>query len=378
VKSALTIALICAALGSLFSMPARAAQADELYRAGVAARFDQRFDEAFRLLIRALRLQRENADIRVQLGFAQSAAGRLDEARAAFEQAVFYAPDYVDAHLGLARLAFWRGDPDEAGKHLATARRVDPGNAEAVLLAQQLAHARAPSDRTWRFDIGATASDLSDALPAWKERTITLSRKVSADLTLAAAVRSAARFGAADSYFEGRIDYRFNQEIRAWLFVGSTPSADFLPKTALGIGASAKVGQNQGWFGPSVLSGEIATFHYRDDDIIRLNPAVQLYLLERRAWVTLQAVATSSAKAGWSGGYVVRGDHKLNDRLRIFAGYGDAPDLSDGEVIASRSMFGGIAVALSDCVSAVLSASRTELDGAYSRNEASLAISVEF
>ena len=133
-----------------------------------------------------------------------------------------------------------------------------------------------------------------------------------------------------------------------------------------------------GWFGPSVLSGEVAYFHYPDDDVIRINPALQLYLLEGRAWLTLQVIATSSESAGWTGGYVARGDLQLDDRLRIFAGYGDAPDLSDGKIIPSRSMFGGIAIAITDRVSAVLSLARTELEGAYSRNEAGLGISVEF
>jgi YaiO family outer membrane protein len=375
---AFTVVLTFVALASLFPMPVCAGEVDDLYRGGVAARLDQRFEAAVDLLSRAAQLQPENADIWVQLGFARSAAGQLDEARAAFEQAVLLAPGYVDAHLGLARLAFWRGDLDEAGQRLATVRRLDPGNEEAALVAQQVADARAVSHRVWRLDMGASASDLSDALPGWREGTVSLSRRVNTEMTVAAAVRSAERFGAADSYFEGRIDYRFDQKIRAWLFAGATPSADFLPQSALGIGASAKIGEDGEGFGPAVLSGEIANFHYSDDDVTRINPALQIYLFKGRAWMSVQGIATFSAKAGWSGGYVARGDIKLDDRLRIFAGYGDAPDLSNGETIASRSMFGGIAIALSDRVSAVLSLTRTELDGAYSRNEAGLAIGVAF
>ena len=75
---------------------------------------------------------------------------------------------------------------------------------------------------------------------------------------------------------------------------------------------------------------------------------------------------------------MARGDLKLDDRLRIFAGYGDAPDLSDGRTIASRSVFGGIAMAISDRVAATLSLTRTELTGAYSRTEAGLGVSVKF
>lgn len=365
-------------LGLLFLAPAGAGQVDEMYRAGVTARLEQRFDEAAGLLARASRLQPENADIWVQLGFALSAAGQWQEARAAFEQAVMLAPAYADAHRGLARLAFWRGDLDEAGQRLATARALDPRNEETALLERQVALARAASDRSWRLDIGASASDLSGALPSWKEGSVRLSRKVSPDVRLAAAVRAAERFGASDRYFEVRLDYQLDPKIRAWLFAGSTPSADFLPETALGVGASVKAGDGKGWLGPAVLSGEIAYFHYRDDDVVRLNPAVQLYLFQGRAWVTLHAIITSSAKAGWTGGHVARGDLQLNDRLRIFVGHGDAPDLSDGQIIPSRSLFGGIALAISDRVSAVLSLTRTELKGAYRRNDAGLAIAVEF
>ncbi len=376
-RSALVLALVLVSSVSPFCPSAGAAPADELYRAGVAARLEKRFDEAAGLLARASRLQPDNADIWVQLGLALSVAGKRDAARSAFEKAIFLAPDYVDAHLGLARLAFWRGDLAEAGERLATARRCEPDNKEVAILDQQVAAARAAA-RVWRLDIGGNASDLSDALPAWTEGSVALSRKIGPNMTVAALVKMAERFGATDSYFEGRLDYRFSDRFGARLFAGATPDADFLPEYAAGVGASLKVGADDGRFGPSVLSADIAYFRYRDDAVVRIDPALQHYLLGGRAWLTLQLIATSSNKTDWSGGYVVRGDLRLADGVRVFAGLGDAPDLSGGTVIASRSLFGGVAIALSDRVSAVLSLSRTDLEGSYSRQEAAVGISVAF
>ena len=70
-----------------------------------------------------------NADAWVQLGFLRSATGEAKEAGAAFQRALGIAPDYDDAKIGLAQLAYRSGDVDGAREWLrrvSQARLQDP------------------------------------------------------------------------------------------------------------------------------------------------------------------------------------------------------------------------------------------------------------
>ena len=88
----------------------------------------------------------ENADIQVQLGFALLALGELGRAKGAFERALALAPDYVDANLGLALIAFRSEDFDlaETQALVVLRSRSDP---DAARLVDQIAAARS-ADRT--------------------------------------------------------------------------------------------------------------------------------------------------------------------------------------------------------------------------------------
>ena len=107
---------------------------EELYRQGVTARMEQRFEEALSLLERARALDPDNSDILVQIGFAQLALANNAAARQAFEQALTIAPSYEDARFGLAQIAFRSGDLAEARRLTETVLGAQPDNAEAMQL----------------------------------------------------------------------------------------------------------------------------------------------------------------------------------------------------------------------------------------------------
>jgi tetratricopeptide (TPR) repeat protein len=108
--------------------------AEELYREGTTARMEQRFEEAVSLLERAKTLDPENADVLVQLGFAQLALANNAAARQAFEQALAIAPSYEDARFGLAQIAFRNGKLAEARRLTETVLAAQSDNAEAKQL----------------------------------------------------------------------------------------------------------------------------------------------------------------------------------------------------------------------------------------------------
>jgi predicted CXXCH cytochrome family protein len=72
----------------------------------------------------------------INLGVVLSAAGRLEEARQAFERAMLHQPDSASAHNNLAVLLLRQRKPQEALRHAAEAARLAPGD-----LPNRLTHA---------------------------------------------------------------------------------------------------------------------------------------------------------------------------------------------------------------------------------------------
>ena len=93
----------------------------------------------------------------VELGDKEAAAGRLDEALAAYQQAARYAPDdeaiverfaalrskLVREHVEAAERAALEGHMDKAGEELAVALEIDPGNA---IVAERMAQMKGMAD----------------------------------------------------------------------------------------------------------------------------------------------------------------------------------------------------------------------------------------
>ena len=77
-------------------------------------------------------LQPDSAAARFNLGTALTVAGRLDEAAAAFEEALARRPDYPQAHNNLGQVLLAQGKTGAALTHLLTAVRLDPASPHAL------------------------------------------------------------------------------------------------------------------------------------------------------------------------------------------------------------------------------------------------------
>ena len=127
------------------------------YETGVDARLDGRFEEAAEILAEVAQREPANADVFLQLGLTLSALGRFDEAEAALQRTLDLAPDYTDAHIALARLAYYRGDLDRAAE-LAAALPDDqtPPDLRARIDAARESPARSPWQPGWPCAHGAS------------------------------------------------------------------------------------------------------------------------------------------------------------------------------------------------------------------------------
>jgi serine/threonine protein kinase/Flp pilus assembly protein TadD len=100
---------------------------------GVALQVCQppQYKEAIRFLTAAEALRPESPGARLNLGVALYKNGRLDEARAAFRQAIELKPDYAVAHVMLSTIFLDKGEPDKVIAACRDALKVKPDDLEA-------------------------------------------------------------------------------------------------------------------------------------------------------------------------------------------------------------------------------------------------------
>ena len=348
-----------------FAVPAIAQTAEQEYQAGVAARQAGEPEEALKHLGRAVQAEPENADIHLQIGLAQLAMGHLDEAEAALRRTLDLAPDYADARLGLARVAQRRGDWAAA---VAELDRIGPGHAEADQLRRQIQAAKAGGPWRWRIDLDGSYSNIAN-VPDWQSATLVVQHRPGANTTIAAAAETTSRFDRTDTYGEARIDYRFVPGGNVYFLAGGTPGADHRPKWQVGAGVAARL---HGGPYATVLRADLRQAEYPTGDVQTVTPGVEQYIAGR-AWLTAQWINVWDSSAH-SSGWLVRGDVMPSDRLRLFAGVANAPDLDEGVVIRTRSYFGGVSADVSDHLSLRASFARDNPKGSADRDTLALGL----
>ena len=352
--------------------PALAQNVEEDYRAGVAARLGGDPARAAEKLAGVTAVQPANADAHLQLGLALLALDRLDEAERSFRRTLEIAPGYSDARVGLARVLERRGERVAA---LAELERVGRPNAEADALAARLRRGdvEAPAPR-WRLDLDGTYSALTGA-DDWRELGIGVRYQATPATALGLGIEAARRFGRDDVYGEARVEKRFADGLSAYLLAGGTPGADFRPRWQIGAGGSVRL---HGGPYATVVRLDARQANYPSGDIQTLTPGIEQYL-GGSAWVTGQWINVFESRTGRHAiGWLARGDIMVTERARLFAGAADAPDLSEGVVVETFNLFGGVSLDLDDHHSFRLSFAREDRATGADRTTVSLGLGLRF
>lgn len=359
---------------------------------------------------KALRLAPANTDVLVALALTEAGLGKFEEAARSLDAALKIRPGLVDARLGQVRLAMWHGDTARAralivevlasapnnsealaldariallaGQHEQAARTferaadIDPRNVEALVglgdvrraqgddigsreayrqaLALQpgapeiAARLALPPPRKWRIDMGSEISELSMGRGTWTDSAVGIAYQANARTTVSARTRLATRYGQTDVQIEGRIDRAFLQAFSAYVLAAATPSSDFLARYAVGAGASWQAIAPRDEFGPLLLNIDLRHDAFANTTITTISPWLQAYFLNGRVGLSARWVHAFDNAETRADGYVLRGDVVVTPRLSIFAGYGDAPEIDDGTLIPTRTVFGGASFNVSD------------------------------
>jgi YaiO family outer membrane protein len=342
------------------------------YEEGVDARQSGDHARAISILRQVVADEPENADAHLQLGLSLLAAGNLPAAEATFRRTLEIAPGYEDARLGLARVAQRRGDRRAA---LAALEPISPANSEAAGLRIQLADAGA-SEYRWQINVDGNYSALEgDQQPDWKEGSVRLQYQATPDTTVSGGLEVARRFGNTDVYGEGRIDHRIGDGASVYVTAGGTPDANFRPEWQIGAGGSARV---RGGDNPTSLTLDARQAHYQVGDIQTLVPGIEQYVAGGRAWLTGRWINIFDENGKHRSGWLARGDVMASDRLRLFAGLADAPDVSEGVVTDTFSLFGGISYDLDERSTLRLSVAHEDRSAGSDRLQVGLGLGWRF
>ncbi|TSE03107.1 YaiO family outer membrane beta-barrel protein [Mesorhizobium intechi] len=366
--------------------------------------------EAEKVVRRALALAPRNTDILVALGLIVGSSQRFDEAGHFFDQALAVKPGLLDARLGKVRLAIWQGDVPRArilvDDVLATAPNnvealnldarislleadharaersfervlaIDPRNAEALVGIGDVRRARGdddgarqayrqalamepgstdieqrlavPSPRKWRLDLGSEVSDLTDGLGDWTDSSVGLAYRLTQSTTISGHTRVATRYGHTDVQIEGRIDQVFSPSLSFYVLAAATPDADFLARYSVGAGASWQAVAPAKAFGPLSFNIDTRYDDFANADIISISPWVQAYSLDGRLGLSARWVHAADDIGTRADGYVLRADLAVTPRFNVFGGYADAPEISDGTLVPTRTVFGGVSWDVND------------------------------
>ena len=339
------------------------------YEQGVAARRAGDSARAATLLEQAVREKPASADAWVQLGYAHLALGKLDAAEGSFGGALRLAPTYDDARIGQALVAERRGAFDRARTLIAP---VVATNADANLLRQRLA--ALPAERRWALDVDVGATRLGRGQPDWRQLDVQLGHRLDSGAALAGRIEAARRFGRNDLYGEVRGEIPVGAGRSIYLLAGGSPRADFRPRWQVGAGGRVRAVAGAT---PTVLTLDLRHASYRSGKTTSINPGIEQYLFAGKAWLTFRSINLVDGGDLLSGA-LGRIDVQASDRLRLFGGAANAPDVDQGIVSRTRSLFAGASVGVDDRIALRLSVSRDRPSIGASRTGVSVGTSVQF
>lgn len=360
------LAVALAALPTLAS--AQGSPGDDLSR-GIELRRAGRPAEAIPLLQAATQAHSEDADAWLNLGLAYSATGRLSESEQALQRAERLAPSYPDVQLGLARLAYFRGDYGDAERRLASVLERAPDSVEARELSARVAQARRNAGLPWRLDATATYGELSKGLKPTRIGALSASRQLGDGKAIAGALEHVEQFRRRDTYLEAAISRR-----GAYLALGGTPDAEFRPEWSVRGGLSTPAPRFGAWAGDLAIDAGWA--RYPTGDVRSFHPSLTV---RRREALSLTArwINVLDENDDYRTGYALRAVASAAPRLRFSAAWSAAPESGEGRTVRVKAV--GLGAAFDFERATTLRADGVhEMRPAYDRDLVSLGLTRRF
>lgn len=357
------------------------APAQQLLAEARAAQARGELPAALASLQRAAALEPDNAEILRLLGVAQGQVGRTDEALRTLARAQAIAPNDADIKLATAQVHYYRGDSDLALRMAEDVAAAAPGNADARDLLDRARRAVREEGPRTRLDVYGGYSDFNQrARKPWLEMGAAVSHRLDERWQALARADVADRFGRTDVFLEGGVEHRIGGNSAVNLSVGGTPDADFLPQWSVrgGYRTRAWQGKDREGAGAGILLLDARYAEYRSGSVETLSPGLEQYFGGGRFWATGRLIFTWDENGNRQTGWLLRGDGYATDRLRLFAGYADAPETAENVTLTTRTVFGGIIYDLDDNHTLRFDYARDDRERSYVRHAFTVGVGLRF
>ncbi len=231
------------------------------------------------------------------------------------------------------------------------------------------------ADYPWRLDVSAGVSGVTAGLSDWSEGTIALTHRPDDRTWLTGSLSQANQFGLTDDVFAVSAAHRFSSGLSGGLGVEGSPEANFRARyRVLGnvlLPPLWRSGRASLAFG---VDGSVAD--YRTGYVKSAQPVV-VFTYGEWAMVSARLIETWDASNRRLDGYAFSGQAPIARRVRILAGYADAPESDLGVTVPTRAVNAGVIVDLTRTFSVRLDGLR-EMRPAFDRTEVPVGVTELF
>lgn len=328
-----------------------------------------RYGEASAALDQVLAARPRDADALALQGRLALYQNMPAKARDAFIRALALDARNLDAVVGLGDAARAAGSEKDARAYYLQAQAIDPGSKD---VAERLAGKADEATPKWTVSAAAGHSWLSrTALKDWSEESLRVERLLDGGSVWAGAVH-AQRFGLHDTEIAAGASFRLGQGISGTAEAATTPNDDFLPSWRVAAGLNARLTDTT--FG--LLDGSVR--HYATGTVKGISAGVEQYLLDGKLALAGRFVNSFDPKGRHLTGYAATATIIPIDRLRLRAGYADAPEADAGVVAGTRSLSAGLAFDLTARLTVRADYLREDRSGSYLRQELVAGLAYKF
>jgi len=367
------------------------ANVDVLLYLGLVQAYQKKFLPALETIGQGLASAPNNLDLRMASARIKGWAGRLAEARREAAGIIGSVPENAEAHALAGRLDYYAGDLKTAERRFRRALSTDPSLAAAQEGLADIAKAQKsqaevspePPNKEerpkWRLDTGySTSRFLRVSRKDWRERYLNLARSIG-DSTLSARIERVDRYGQVDTYIRAGLDHRITDGLTGYIKIGTTSSANFLPRRTVEVGGSLRLWDGEDEIGATELMIDLKQKDYATGDVRSVGAGIRQYFFQDRLWLTANRIGGYDVVSSkWHPGWVGRVDLKVFDRLGLFAGTSDSGESELGSTADTLTRFAGLTADVTPRLGVNLSYTRDNRKFSYIRNVFAAGVTIKF
>ena len=336
----------------------------------------KKFDEALILMEQQDLSVKKTYEHRLSKARILSWKGDYEQARQVFDRLMSDYPNNDDVLLASGNLDYYQGNLSAAESVFTSILSRNPDNSDAVNALSNVRKAKtAKRPYKWRIDGGGGVSDFDESdLNDWDNQYLRAEYTPN-DVSFHASANRYNRFGITDVEFEAGIASA-KRGTWDWGFAaGFTPDGILRPKAHYGGRVGRKVELENG---PTL----VATLHYRYDEyteakIHNISPEVTAYF-KNGARLSGRIIGTVHNLEEDQSGWLASGSYPIAKKWKLNRGLAQAPEAVNGEVINTKSIFGGLTYEVSPALDLHVTLARDNREDVYIRKVANVGFTQKF